>query len=94
MGPAFIDEARQEKKPFFFYLAHNAPHFPIMAPEADIERYRGKYMLGWDKLRQARHERQIEMGLVDAALAADGTPARCRRPGTASATKTRNASTT
>ena len=34
-------------------------------PQEDIERYRGKYMAGWDKLREARHRRQIEMGLVD-----------------------------
>ena len=53
---------RQEKKPFFLYLAHNAPHFPLMAPEEDIARYRGKYKEGWDKLREARYERQIEHG--------------------------------
>ena len=34
-------------------------------PQEDIDRYRGKYMVGWDKLREARHKRQIEMGLVD-----------------------------
>jgi arylsulfatase A-like enzyme len=64
-GLRFIDEARQEKKPFFLYLAHNAPHFPLMAPEDEIARFRGKYMIGWDKLRQARYERQIRMGLID-----------------------------
>lgn len=64
-GLRFIDEARQAKKPFFLYLAHNAPHFPIMAPEEDIQRFRGKYMQGWDKLRQARHERQLRMGLLN-----------------------------
>ena len=37
-----------------------------MAPEEDIARYRGKYLAGWDELREARHRRQIEMGLVDA----------------------------
>ena len=31
-GLRFFDEARQAKKPFFLYLAHNAPHFPLMAP--------------------------------------------------------------
>ena len=35
-----------------------------------IAHYRGKYMDGWDKLREARHARQIEMGIVDPALAA------------------------
>ncbi|MCA9225081.1 MAG: sulfatase-like hydrolase/transferase, partial [Planctomycetales bacterium] len=32
-GLKFIDEARQDEKPFFLYLAHCAPHFPLMAPE-------------------------------------------------------------
>jgi arylsulfatase len=66
-GLKFIDEAKQAKRPFFLYIAHVAPHFPLMAPQADIDRYRGKYMVGWDKLREQRYKRQIEMGLVDAA---------------------------
>lgn len=64
-GLKFVDEARAAKKPFFLYVAHNAPHFPLQAPPADIARWRGKYMVGWDKLRQARYERQIKMGLTD-----------------------------
>jgi arylsulfatase len=65
-GLKFIDEARAVKKPFFLYLAHNAPHFPLQAPE-DIEKFRGKYKAGWDKLRVARHARQKELGVVDPA---------------------------
>jgi arylsulfatase len=64
-GIRFIDEALAEKKPFFFYLAHVAPHFPCMAPEKTIAKYRGKYMAGWDKLREDRYQRQIESGLID-----------------------------
>lgn len=64
-GLQFIDEARAAKKPFFLYLAHNAPHFPLMAPREEIEKFRGKYKAGWDALRQARHERQIQKGIVD-----------------------------
>ena len=61
----FIDESLPTKKPFFMYLAHNAPHFPLQAPAEDIARFRGKYMSGWDKLREERYKRQIEMGLID-----------------------------
>ena len=65
-GLKFIDESIAEKKPFFYYLPHCATHFPLMAPKEDIARYRGKYKaVGWDKLREERHKRQIEMGLVD-----------------------------
>lgn len=73
-GLKFIDEARAVKKPFFLYLAHNAPHFPIQAPPEDIARFRGKYKLGWDKLREARYARQKEMALIDPAWALSPRP--------------------
>ena len=41
-----------------------------MAPPELIAKYRGKYKAGWDKLRAERYRRQIEMGLIDAPLAA------------------------
>ena len=64
-GLKFIDEAQAEKKPFFLYLAYNAPHFPLEAPAEDIEKFRGKYMEGWDKLREARYQKQIQLGIID-----------------------------
>src|SRR5262245_36552584 len=64
-GLKFVDEAREARQPFFWYLAHSSVHFPLQVPQEDIARYRGKYLVGWDKLREARHKRQIEMGLVD-----------------------------
>lgn len=64
-GLKFIDEALQEKKPFFLYLAHNAPHFPLMAPQELVTKYKGKYIAGWDKLRAERYRRQLQMGLID-----------------------------
>lgn len=64
-GISFIDESIKEKKPFFLYLAHVAPHFPCMAPEETIKKYRGKYLKGWDVLRKERYQRQIESGLID-----------------------------
>jgi arylsulfatase len=65
-GLKFIDEAREARKPFFLYLPHNAPHFPLMAPQELIARHRGKYKAGWDRLREERYRRQIRMGLIDA----------------------------
>ncbi len=64
-GIKFVDEAIEQQKPFCWYLAHVAPHFPCMAPEATIAKYRGKYMDGWDKLREQRYARQIASGLID-----------------------------
>ena len=52
-------------KPFFVHVCYTAPHYPLHAKPKDIEKYRGKYTLGWDALRTRRHERQLEMGLID-----------------------------
>ncbi|MCA9145332.1 MAG: arylsulfatase [Planctomycetales bacterium] len=64
-GLKFVDEAIAADKPFFWYLAHNAPHFPLQADAVDIAMFRGKYKAGWDKLSAERHSRQIKMGLID-----------------------------
>lgn len=64
-GLKFMREAVDMKKPFLWYLAYNAPHWPLQAKPEDIARYRGKYKIGWDKLREQRYEKMIEMGLID-----------------------------
>lgn len=64
-GLKFVDEAIAADKPFFWYLAHNAPHFPLQADAKDIAMFRGKYKAGWDKMSAERHERQLELGLID-----------------------------
>ena len=61
----FVDEARAARRPFFLYIPHNAPHFPLMAPADLIAKYRGKYRAGWDALRAERYRRQIASGLID-----------------------------
>ncbi len=66
-GLKFIDEAAQANQPFFLYLAHNAPHFPLQAPDEAIAKFRGRYKAGWDQLGEQRHAMQLEMGIVDKA---------------------------
>jgi arylsulfatase A-like enzyme len=63
---AYLKEASQHKEPFFLYVAHTAPHWPLHALPEDVAKYRGKYMGGWDAIRRARYQRQLDMGLVDA----------------------------
>ncbi|MEM6628760.1 MAG: arylsulfatase [Bacteroidota bacterium] len=58
-------EAQQDDQPFFLYLAYNAPHWPLHAKEEDIERFRGRYEMGWDSVRAARFARQKDLGLLD-----------------------------
>ncbi len=62
----FIDEEHRKDstKPFFMYLAFNAPHYPLHALPEDIARYRGKFKKGWDHLRRLRYARQLELGII------------------------------
>lgn len=63
-GLDFLEEATKEKeKPFLLYVAYNAPHYPLHAPEKDVKKYDGRYDAGWDVLRKERHRRQIASGL-------------------------------
>lgn len=52
--------------PFFLYLAHGAVHAPLMAKPEDIAKYRGRYDVGWDAIRERRFARQKELGLLPA----------------------------
>jgi arylsulfatase A-like enzyme len=61
----FISAARKAGKPYFLYLAYNAPHFPLHARPEDIARYADVYTPGWDVIREKRYQRQKELGLVD-----------------------------
>lgn len=60
-----IHEAAGGTSPFCLYLAYTAPHWPLHALEKDIAKYRSKYRMGWDRLRQQRYERQIALGIID-----------------------------
>ncbi len=51
-------------KPFFMYFATGATHAPHHVPKEYIERYKGKFDQGWDKLREETLARQIEIGVV------------------------------
>ncbi|TKG94059.1 arylsulfatase [Puteibacter caeruleilacunae] len=62
----FIREAKSHDKPFFMYVAHPAPHYPLHARKKVIEKYRGKFSMGWDQLREQRYNNLVQKGLIDA----------------------------
>jgi len=62
----FIDANRGDGKPFFAYVAHQAPHDPYHLPREWRNRHVGKYDTGWDVVRQERLKRQIELGVMPA----------------------------
>lgn len=67
---AFTDQAirflqeQKDDKPFFLYVAYNAPHWPLQAKQKDIELYRKQYLAGWDVVRKERLARQRKLGLI------------------------------
>jgi arylsulfatase len=60
----FLDEADKLDRPFFLYVAHIAPHFPLQAWPEDIARYRGKFLDGFALHRQNRYEYMRQRNLV------------------------------
>ena len=63
----YIDQHYQNspEQPFFLYVAYTAPHWPLHAKEKDIVKYKGRFNKGWDKLREERLKRMVEMNLID-----------------------------
>lgn len=61
----FVEEAATRDEPFFLYLAHIAPHWPLQAKPEDIAKYKDRYDAGWDTIRTARYRKQLESGLID-----------------------------
>ena len=61
----YLEQYKDENKPFFLYLAYTAPHDPLMAWPADIAKYEGVYDVGYEAIRKARYEKQKRIGLID-----------------------------
>lgn len=74
-----IDAAKQEGKPFFAYLAFNAPHSPLHAPRENVEKYYDRYLEGWESLRQKRFKRLKSLGLIDDGYVMSQPEAEVRR---------------
>ena len=63
----FIDDSqeKEDKKPFFLYLAYTAPHWPLQAPKEDVDKYRDRYNEGWGAIRKERYKRMEKMGIIN-----------------------------
>lgn len=72
-------EALAEKRPFFMYWATGTAHAPHHAPKAWIERYQGRFDMGWDAARERTLKAQKAQGVVSRAAKLaprpDGMPA-------------------
>jgi len=57
-------QSLQPDKPFFIYYAPGATHAPHHVPREWIEKYRGKFDQGWDKIREETFDRQKKLGII------------------------------
>lgn len=62
---SYLEEYKNEDKPFFLYMAFTAPHDPLHAWPEDQKKYLGKFMQGYEAERKKRYEKQKQMGLID-----------------------------
>ncbi len=70
-----VDEARTKQQPFFAYVAYQAPHGPLAAPDDWIDRYHGMYDAGYDRVGEERLARQKALGIVSQQAARAPRPA-------------------
>jgi arylsulfatase len=63
---SFIADAKQvaPNKPFFMYFCPGAAHAPHHVPKEWVDKYKGKFDMGWDKYREMVFERQKKLGIV------------------------------
>lgn len=66
----YMQEAIAQRQPFFSYLAFNAPHTPLQAPEANVRKFYDPekgvnvYREGWESLRKKRFQRLKDLGFI------------------------------
>lgn len=59
-----FQKAMTPDKPFFMYFAPGATHAPHHVPQDWIAKWKGKFEMGWDKLREETLARQIALKIV------------------------------
>ena len=61
----FLERYRREDKPYFMYLAYQAPHDPLHAWPEDVEKYIDHYRVGYEAIAEKRYRKQLGIGLID-----------------------------
>jgi arylsulfatase len=76
-------------RPSFIYFAPGATHAPHHVPQVWIDKWKGKFDAGWDKIREESLARQIAMGVVPAGTKLAPKPAQIKDWSTLSADEKR-----
>ncbi len=68
---SYIDAGRRDGRPFLAYFTPQAVHWPIQAPDRDLDRYKGVYDVGYASIRDQRLARQKTLGIIPADFVAN-----------------------
>lgn len=71
----FIDKNKSDSKPFFSFLSYTAVHDPLHAPKEYIDKYKGKFDIGWDSLYTLRLNNLKALGIIQADIKPRKNPA-------------------
>jgi len=75
----YIGEHNPGDRPFFAVLSFTAPHWPLQAPQEEVDAYRGVYDAGWEAIRARRIEAMKQLGLLEGNSVDAGSEAGWRR---------------
>ncbi len=56
---------QEDDSPFFGYLAYTAPHDPLHVPDEYLDKYKGVYDVGYEKIKKDRLARMKKIGIVN-----------------------------
>ena len=75
----YLKADAQRDEPFLAYVAFQAVHIPVQAPQQFIDSYAGRFDAGWDVLRRERWQRARDRGLVSPDAPFEPEPASLRK---------------
>ena len=75
----YLKADAQRDQPFLAYVAFQAVHIPVQAPQQFIDSYAGRFDAGWDVLRRERWQRARDRGLVSPDAPFEPEPASLRK---------------
>lgn len=59
----YIDDV-DDDAPYMAYVAYTAAHWPLQVPDEWLEKYQGRYEMGWQALRALRFRKMIDTGVL------------------------------
>lgn len=69
-----MQKAVNPDKPFFAYYTPGSAHAPHHASKKWLDKFKGKFDMGWDELRKQTFERQKKMGIIPQNSVLNPTP--------------------